>query len=174
MTDPLATGTDDATNRVVKADAGGRHLEEMRLKYLELRTAAGATAIRVPGVINAASVAVILGFMSNFDEIMDKDNRTAFIVMTVAISMYIFGVFFSALGSGYSYDNLRQLHEYYDSAISSRNYRLPESDLHSYTNLLDNAKSFIKKARKSVIISYVFFLIGSALIVASLLLLKAK
>ena len=37
----------------------------LELKYVELRASAANNAIRVPGVVNAAAIAVIVAYLSN-------------------------------------------------------------------------------------------------------------
>lgn len=139
---------------------------DMEMKLLEIRTAAGANAIRVPGIVNAAAIAVILSFLSNFEA--EAAHKADLRTLIWSIVFFIIGVLASSLGAGFAYWNLVAEHDFYRSA-----YPAPGEDHVTFSPEADATRRRIGQfsifmARVCVVASYLLFVIGSARMIAAL------
>lgn len=142
------------------------------LKYLELRTTAGANAIRVPGIISAAAIAVILGYLSNMH--FTAAHQTGIYTLIVAIALYLAGVLASSIAAGFSYLNQVAEHEFVktygalaDGPGSEVVGRIEKDKDRLTAGRVESAKTSVKT-------SYAFFIVASIVLIAGLVMIYAS
>lgn len=131
-------------------------MSEAEIKYLEMRTATGANAIRVPGIINAAAIAVILSFIANYH--FDSKNVHDVELLLDSIIYFLLGILLSAFGSGFAYWNLAAEHNYYRASTLASDRVNATFTPESISTRNRITKFSIEMARICVVISYLLFI----------------